>query len=180
MGHHLNYEVHTHIHHHIYDEPPTMTTFASSTATQPSTPTEMEALVALVARLSTASMDVVRLAAEVQAKIPAVVALEAAAARASATAAAAQASPVWVRGIPKTPAELELQYPEGSGETWYVVICGREPGMYHTAKEANDNCDGVPNQLKQKKTSRLEALAWYRQLYNGPHGATGVQKWTLA
>jgi hypothetical protein len=72
------------------------------------------------------------------AKIPAVVALEAAAARASATAAAdaaaaAQASPVWVRGIPKMPAELELQYPEGSGETWYVVICGREPGMYRTA-----------------------------------------------
>jgi hypothetical protein len=75
------------------------------------------------------------------AKIPAVVALEAVAARASATtaadaaaaAAAAQASPVWVHGIPKTPAELELQYPEGSGETWYVVICGREPGMYRTA-----------------------------------------------
>ncbi|KAJ7896234.1 hypothetical protein B0H14DRAFT_3425590 [Mycena olivaceomarginata] len=166
MGHHLNYEVHTHIHHHIYDEPPTMTTLASSTATQPSTPTEMEALVALVVCLSTASMDVVRLAAKVQAKIPAVVALEAAAAHASATAAAdaaAQASPVW-----------------GSGETWYVVICGRKPGMYRTAKEANDNCDGVPNQLKQKKTSRLEALAWYRQLYNGPHGATGVQKWTPA
>ncbi|KAJ7686733.1 hypothetical protein B0H14DRAFT_2654183 [Mycena olivaceomarginata] len=121
-----------------------MTTFTSSTATQPSTPTEMEALVFHWSRVCPPPRWMFQ--------IPAVVALEAAAARASATAAgdaaaaaaAAQASPVWVRGIPKTPAELELQYPEGSGETW---------------KEANDNCDGVPNQLKQKKTSRLEALA---------------------
>ncbi|KAJ7734399.1 hypothetical protein B0H14DRAFT_2639432 [Mycena olivaceomarginata] len=144
-----------------------MAAFASSTSTKTSTPTELEALVALVARLSTATMDVVRLTAEVQAKLPAVVAGEVVAARAATAAAqAAQAAqaeatatdpapdaadPLWVRGTPKTPAQLELQYPEGSGETWYVVICGREPGMYRTAAEADSNCNKVPNQLKAKK-----------------------------
>ncbi|KAJ7722775.1 hypothetical protein B0H14DRAFT_3479322 [Mycena olivaceomarginata] len=192
---HLRYELHTHIHHHIYDDPPAMAAFASSTSTKTSTPTELEALVALVA-LSTATMDVVRLTAEVQAKLPAVVAGEVVAARAATAAAqAAQAAqaeatatdpapdaadPLWVRGTPKTPAQLELQYPEGSGETWYVVICGREPGMYRTAAEADSNCNKVPNQLKAKKTSRLEALAWYRREYHGPLSSTGVQKWTPA
>ncbi|KAJ7725127.1 hypothetical protein B0H14DRAFT_3519409 [Mycena olivaceomarginata] len=178
---HLRYELHTHIHHHIYDDPPAMAAFASSTSTKTSTPTELEALVALVARLSTATMDVVRLTAEVQAKLPAVVAGEVVAARAATAAAqAAQAAqaeatatdpapdaadPLWVRGTPKTPAQLELQYPEGSGETW---------------AEADSNCNKVPNQLKAKRTSRLEALAWYRREYHGPLSSTGVQKWTPA
>ncbi|KAJ7861205.1 hypothetical protein B0H14DRAFT_3445535 [Mycena olivaceomarginata] len=176
-----------------------MTTNKPTTASNASTATELESLVALVARLSVVSMDAVRLAAEVQARLPAVVAAEVVHARASATAAAAAAaaeaaaadaaaitaattaaSVLWVRGIPLTPAELEALYPEGSGETWYVVICGRAPGMYRTAAEADAVCNGVPNQIKAKKTSRREALAWYRQEYHGPTGDSGVQKWTEA
>ncbi|KAF8140685.1 hypothetical protein K438DRAFT_1995753 [Mycena galopus ATCC 62051] len=170
------FEIHTHIHHHIHT--PAMTTDRPTAATNASTATELEALVALVARLSTLSMEGVRLAAEVQAKLPAVVAAEVVHARASATAAAtaAAASPLWVRGVPLTPTELEQRHPEGSGETWYVVICGREPGLYRTSAEADAACNGVPHQVKAKKTSRREALAWYRQEYRGPAG-DGVQKW---
>jgi hypothetical protein len=64
----------------------------------------------------------------------AVAAADAAAAEAAAaaTAATAASSVLWARGIPLTPAELEVLYPEGSGETWYVVLCGHEPGMYRT------------------------------------------------
>lgn len=40
--------------------------------------------------------------------------------------------PLWVRRTPKTPAQLEMDFPEGSGETWYVVLIGREPGLYRT------------------------------------------------
>jgi hypothetical protein len=236
MAQHLLLEIHTHIHHFA---PTAMTTNKPTTASNASTATELESLVALVARLSVVSMDAVRLAAEVQgmlfspssppagltircaARLPAVVAAEVVHARASAataaaaaaaaaaaeaaaadaaaaiTAATTAASVLWVRGIPLTPAELEALYPEGSGETWYVVICGRAPGMYRTAyaffsihsgsadcfqysPEADAVCNGVPNQIKAKKTSRREALAWYRQEYHGPTGDGGVQKWTEA
>ncbi|KAJ7300387.1 hypothetical protein DFH08DRAFT_979715 [Mycena albidolilacea] len=152
----------------------------ATTAPSTSTSTELEVLVALVGRLSAASMEAMRLAVEVQARLPAVVAGERAAATAAAAAAAElPADPVWVRGVPKTPAEIVAQYPEGSGETWYVVIRGREPGFYRTSAEADTVCNGVPNQLKEKKKSRRDAIAWYRSLYEGPDGE-GVQKWTEA
>ncbi|KAF8144861.1 hypothetical protein K438DRAFT_1992423 [Mycena galopus ATCC 62051] len=186
MPHHLQLDLHTHIHTYIHHSPPAMTTSMRTTATTASTPTEMEALVALVARLSTAALEASRLAVEVKAKIPAIVAAEVLAAKMSATAAAEAAaaeaaalSPLWQRGIPKTPAQLEALYPEGSGETWYVVIIGREPGMYRTAREADNVSNGVPNQLKQKKTSRRDAITWYREQYRGPatDEAYCVQKW---
>ncbi|KAF8128452.1 hypothetical protein K438DRAFT_1789487 [Mycena galopus ATCC 62051] len=158
-----------------------MTTNRPTPVSNASTATELESLVALVARLSVVSMDAVRLAAEVQAMLPAVVAAEVVHARASATAAAiaaaaadaaaaaaaatAASSVLWSRGVPATPAELEARYPEGSGETW---------------AEADAVCNGVPNQVKAKKTSHREALAWYRQEYHGPTGDGGVQKWIEA
>ncbi|KAF8156437.1 hypothetical protein K438DRAFT_1777377 [Mycena galopus ATCC 62051] len=145
-----------------------MTTSRPTTATNASTATELESLVALVARLSVVSMDAVRLAAEVQARLPAVVAAEVVHARASATAAAATAaadataaataviaasSVLWSRGVPYTPAELEARYPQGSGET---------------CAEADAVCNGVPNQVKAKKTSRREPLPGTARSTAGP------------
>ncbi|KAJ7463444.1 hypothetical protein B0H11DRAFT_2240919 [Mycena galericulata] len=157
-----------------------MTTTAAP-ATTASTSSEMAALVALVARLSSATLDATRLAVEVQAKLPAVVAAEVAAstaatAAAASTEAAAAASPLLVHQAARTPTALEAAFPEGSGEVWYVIIIGREPGMYRTAAEADSLCNGIPNQLKAKKTSRREALAWYHERYNQADG-NGVQKW---
>ncbi|KAK7008241.1 hypothetical protein R3P38DRAFT_3176600 [Favolaschia claudopus] len=172
--------------------------------------TELQELIALVSRLSAASTEAMRLAVEVQARLPVVVAVEVSAASSAATtaaqaaaaqAAAAQATaaqaaaapppppspppahdfdeggPIFVRGVPLTPAELETAHPPGSGETWYVVIRGREPGMYHSAKLADAQCNGVPYQLKAKKTSRIQALDYYREHYQGPDSESGVQKW---
>ncbi|KAJ7314863.1 hypothetical protein DFH08DRAFT_972592 [Mycena albidolilacea] len=150
----------------------------ATTAPSTSTSTELEVLVALVGRLSAASMEAMRLAVEVQ-DCPQLWGERAAATAAAAAAAELPADPVWVRGVPKTPAEIVAQYPEGSGETWYVVIRGREPGFYRTSAEADTVCNGVPNQLKEKKKSRRDAIAWYRSLYEGPDGE-GVQKWTEA
>ncbi|KAJ7612846.1 hypothetical protein DFH06DRAFT_1342533 [Mycena polygramma] len=165
--------------------PPAVMTTTTPSASKPSTSvqTELEGLVALVGRLSAVTLEATRLAVEVQAKLPVLVAAEVAAASAAATSAAAvatadaavDADPVWVHGEPKTPSELEAAFPDGSGETWYVVIRGREPGMYRTAAEADALCNGVPGQLKEKKKSRREALAYYRDRYNTP-GPDGVDK----
>ncbi|KAJ7802048.1 hypothetical protein B0H14DRAFT_3488865 [Mycena olivaceomarginata] len=106
-----------------------------------------------------------------KARLLAVVAAEISA-RANAPAAL---DPLWVCGVPRTPDDLDAAHPEGSGEVWYVVIRGREPGLYHTAAEADRLCDGVPRQLKQLKRSQREALAWYREQYYLGDGK-GVQK----
>jgi hypothetical protein len=111
-------------------------------------------LVALVDRFAASSLETTRLAVELQgispistdcaltnafaAKLPIVLAAEVAAATSAAATVAAEtdaeaAGPVFVRGVAKTPAQLEAAFPEGSGETWYVVIRGRELGMYCTA-----------------------------------------------
>ncbi|KAJ6611647.1 hypothetical protein B0H10DRAFT_2223810 [Mycena sp. CBHHK59/15] len=146
-------------------------------ATNASTPAqELEALVALVARLSAASLEATHLAAQIQATLPTTIASQIAAA---APAPVARAPPAFVRTVAQTPVALETAFPEGSGEVWYVVIIGREPGMYRTAAEADDLTNGVPNQFRQKKTSRREALAFYRNHYYATVGS-GVQKWVEA
>ncbi|KAK6977545.1 hypothetical protein R3P38DRAFT_3236953 [Favolaschia claudopus] len=48
--------------------------------------------------------------------------------------------------------------------------------MYQSAKDANAQCNGVPFQHMAKKTSRVEALSYYRDHYNLPAGE-GVEKW---
>ncbi|KAK6981629.1 hypothetical protein R3P38DRAFT_3460250 [Favolaschia claudopus] len=216
MSHAIQLDFHTHIHHFI---PPTMT------AVRP-TPvhSELQELAALVARLSNASTEAMRLSIEVQTRLSVLIAGDNATATALVSAATSPApavvitpapavaltpapavapavaltpaptvapaavpgssaapdldpaGPLFVRGIPQTPAEVERNHPPGSGETWYVVILGREPGLYATALDADHQCNGVPHQYKVKKTSRVDALSLYRSLYNGPDGE-GVEKW---
>ncbi|KAJ7448395.1 hypothetical protein FB451DRAFT_1187818 [Mycena latifolia] len=153
----------------------------STTASSPAA-AELDVLITLIGHLAVASSKATRLAAEVQSKLPAALALHTAGAT------------TWVRAPPKTPAELEREFPEGSGEVWYVVIRGREPGMYRTASEATALTNGVPHQFHRKKTSRREALLFYRDNYldatkaaaaaGGSNSAAapagtelGVQKW---
>ncbi|KAJ6629012.1 hypothetical protein B0H10DRAFT_2208938 [Mycena sp. CBHHK59/15] len=142
--------------------------------------TELEALLALVRRLAVASSEATSLATEVQgvvAKLPLLF-----------PPPAAIPTSTWVRATAMTPAEVERRFPEGSGETWYIVIRGREPGLYRTSDEANAQTNNVPHQFRQKKTSRREAIAFYRENYvaalsaihNPPATGTtdvGVQKW---
>ncbi|KAJ6608379.1 hypothetical protein B0H10DRAFT_2439074 [Mycena sp. CBHHK59/15] len=81
----------------------------------------------------------------------------------------------WIQGIPLTPDQLEASNPPGicDDSAWQVVCIGREPGMYISFEEANSHLTGVPNQFRQKKSSRIEALAFYRARYL----AGKVEKW---
>ncbi|KAJ7731404.1 hypothetical protein B0H16DRAFT_1469181 [Mycena metata] len=161
--------------------PPTVTNAAE----------ELEALVSLVRRLSVASAEATRLAVEVQARIPAFAIAGATGAQAAPTATATAAHtgtanaanqsdadpPSFVRLAPRNPAQIEADFPDGSGEVFYVVLIGREPGR--VPHPANDQCNGVPNQFKEKRKTRREALAYYREAYFAP-GGDGVQKWVEA
>ncbi|KAJ7914613.1 hypothetical protein B0H13DRAFT_1872865 [Mycena leptocephala] len=161
-----------------------MANLSQTTTTASRSDPELEALVALVQCLAVASSEATRLATEVQAKLS------------SALNKPAASSINWVRGVPKTPLQMERAFPDGSGEVWYVVIRGREPGMYRPYDEANAQTDGVPHQFREKKKTRRDALACYRENYDAtaaydaaaalaatsggppPIGvALGVQKW---
>ncbi|KAJ6514778.1 hypothetical protein DFH09DRAFT_1328037 [Mycena vulgaris] len=154
--------------------------------------------------LSRASLDMTRLCLDVQAQIPIAFTAAAGVGAAAATATVNDASllgtatmtdpapavienPVepesidqtdwiWTRGVPLTPDQLDASFPAGVGDDlpWQVVCIGREPGLYASADTANEQLTGVPNQFRQKKSTRLEALAFYRHRYN----AGKVQKWT--
>ncbi|KAJ7214191.1 hypothetical protein C8J57DRAFT_1612119 [Mycena rebaudengoi] len=113
-------------------------------------------------QLVASTAESTRLAIEVQDRLPAVLA------RAN--------GPPFTAGTPISPETLATFIPPNSGETWYVVIVGREPGMYRTPTEANLQTDGVPGQFSQKKTSRREALDFYRERFGQPP-PHGVCKW---
>ncbi|KAJ7024510.1 hypothetical protein C8F04DRAFT_1270208 [Mycena alexandri] len=127
---------------------------ASATATTASRPDpELDALLALVAHMAVAASETTLLAAEVNEKLHKVLAGHVA------------SKITWTRGTPPSATALAAAFPKGSGETWYVVIRGREPGFYRTSEELTAQTRGVPNQFGQKKTSRSEALAFYRENY---------------
>ncbi|KAJ7694391.1 hypothetical protein B0H17DRAFT_1132024 [Mycena rosella] len=75
--------------------------------------------------------------------------------------------PLLLHGLPKTPPEMADMFPPGVGDfqSWYVVIVGREPGLYGSAVEADAQVNGIPGQFRQKKTSRREALDFYWERY---------------
>ncbi|KAJ7076279.1 hypothetical protein B0H15DRAFT_955802 [Mycena belliarum] len=163
----------------------TDTTLASNASTPQE---EMDALVAKVAALTLMSLDMARLCVDVQTslcidvKTQIAPAFTAAANRAIASLVNAPVpAPVpvpdhlWVKGIALTPDQLEASFGPGVGDeqTWHVVCIGREPGLYASPTEANLQIEGVPNQFREKKKSRVEALAFYRHWYESAR----VEKW---
>ncbi|KAJ7291348.1 hypothetical protein C8J57DRAFT_1491841 [Mycena rebaudengoi] len=131
---------------------------------------EMDAFTAKVTRLSKLAVELTTLAIEVQTELAGVVA-------AQIEAALADEAPdhVWVAGTPLTPDDLEAKFPPGSGDTqtWYIVLRCRNPGLYASYQDANDQARHVPNEFLQKKTGCLEALAFYRH----HHSRGEVEKW---
>ncbi|KAJ7506971.1 hypothetical protein B0H11DRAFT_1902980 [Mycena galericulata] len=159
-------------------------------ATAASTPQEeLDALVKRVSELSQMALDMTRLCIDVQTVVPGVAlsrqafdtarvcldlraALPEAFARATGAPAidpAPIAAPFdWVEDLAPTPDQMDSYYPPGVGDdlSWHVVCIGREPGLYASPEEANKQILGVPNQFRQKKDSRVEALAFYRLRYD--------------
>ncbi|KAJ7438375.1 hypothetical protein B0H11DRAFT_2358566 [Mycena galericulata] len=156
---------------------------------------ELDALVKRVSELSQMALDMTRLCIDVQTVVPGVAlsrqafdmarvcldlradplilaALPEAFARVTGTPAE-EPAPVaaafdWVEFPAPTPDQMDSYYPPGVGDdlSWHVVCIGREPGLYASPEEANKQIVGVPNQFRQKKDSRLEALAFYRLRYD--------------
>ncbi|KAJ7264658.1 hypothetical protein C8J57DRAFT_1718543 [Mycena rebaudengoi] len=120
----------------------------------------------LAVQLVASTVESTRLAIEVQNRLPALMA----------ATVDRSGGPPFTSGIPISPDALETFIPPNTGEIWYVVIVGREPGLYRTPTEANAQTDGVPGQFSQKKTSRREALAFYRERFGNPP-PHGVHKW---
>ncbi|KAJ7276580.1 hypothetical protein C8J57DRAFT_193311 [Mycena rebaudengoi] len=144
------------------------------TQTTAPTPDKMEAFVAKVATLARLAAEVTKLAIDVQTELPDVVdaAIDAACQEEENT------DPVWVAGIPLTPDDLEAKFPPGTGEHqhWYVVLCGRSPGLYPSYTDCDSQVHGVPNQARKKRRGRAEALAFYRASYDRGE----VEQWTEA
>ncbi|KAJ7082865.1 hypothetical protein B0H15DRAFT_803002 [Mycena belliarum] len=161
---------------------------------------EMDTLVAKVAALTLMSLDMARLCIDVQGVAPGIALAKQAldmtnlcvevktqiapAFTAAANMAIASMAPppvpdpdhVWVKGIALTPDQMEASFGPGVGDeqTWQVVCIGREPGLYASATEANLQIEGVPNQFREKRKSRVEALSFYRHRYE----SNRVAKWT--
>ncbi|KAJ7459013.1 hypothetical protein FB451DRAFT_1182599 [Mycena latifolia] len=130
---------------------------------------ELAALVAQVTALSKLALEMTKHCIELHGKstplyaLPGVIASQVAAA----LAVPAASSVDFISGTALTPDELEALFPPGVGDhqTWHVVCIGREPGLYPSAEDAEEQVKGVPNQFRQKKSGRLEALSFYRYKY---------------
>ncbi|KAJ7251250.1 hypothetical protein C8J57DRAFT_1474534 [Mycena rebaudengoi] len=97
----------------------------------------------LAVQLVASTVESTRLAIEVQNRLPALMA----------ATVDRSGGPPFTSGIPISPDALETFIPPNTGE-----IC----------TEANAQTDGVPGQFSQKKTSRREALAFYRERFGNP------------
>ncbi|KAJ6601127.1 hypothetical protein DFH09DRAFT_1302436 [Mycena vulgaris] len=80
--------------------------------------------------------------------------------------------PSFVPGTPATPAELAASTPIGDVESYWVVLRGREPGLYLSSTAANIQTKGVPGEFQKRKNGRSEALAFYAANY-----PDHVKKW---
>ncbi|KAJ7101229.1 hypothetical protein B0H15DRAFT_796072 [Mycena belliarum] len=76
--------------------------------------------------------------------------------------------PSFVEGVAPTPQELAAAFPaheDSATQAFYVVLRGRDPGLYLSAGAAEAQTKGVPNQKMFRKTGRDEALAFYAANY---------------
>ncbi|KAJ7632051.1 hypothetical protein B0H17DRAFT_1149998 [Mycena rosella] len=150
-----------------------MTDTFPAAATSSSNPCseEMEELAAMVAGLSQMSLVIAQHCFDLQTQLP----LAFNAAVAEAIAAALPPPTVLVKGVPRTPDQLDAAHPPGSGDDipYHVVTTGREPGLYASVAESDAQVHGVPSKPLRKAT-RMEALAYYCSMYEDGK----VEKWT--
>ncbi|KAJ6632047.1 hypothetical protein B0H10DRAFT_2206459 [Mycena sp. CBHHK59/15] len=127
---------------------------------------ELRAAIAAVEKLLNCADSLTRTAEELQDKLSLVL---------NRLNEEAAADNVFVRAVPKTPAQVTAEHeevPDGS-RTWWVVYIGREPGLYTTIEQADVQIKGCPNQQYRRKTSKIEALAFYEHMYKNNQ----VEKW---
>ncbi|KAJ7067698.1 hypothetical protein B0H15DRAFT_958224 [Mycena belliarum] len=131
---------------------------SSSTPTPPSAVTPQTEMLALAAQLQA----IAQATAQAQALLTNVV-----------LANSIVPVPSFVAGDAITPEALAASIPEDADQQFYwVVLRGREPGLYCTVHAANQQTHRVPGQCMARKTGRAEALAFYAANY-----PERVQKW---
>ncbi|KAJ6555101.1 hypothetical protein DFH09DRAFT_1493207, partial [Mycena vulgaris] len=125
--------------------PPTMNTPTNS----PTPAQELAVLVAKVAGLSKLALDMTKLTIDINDAVPGVIASQVA----QAVEALAPTAPQFMHGTARTPDQMDALFPPGVGDHQLCVAADAE-------------VNGVPGQFRQKKASRVEALAFYRNRYN--------------
>ncbi|KAJ6517351.1 hypothetical protein C8R47DRAFT_1205575 [Mycena vitilis] len=135
--------------------------------TAPISDQEMAPVVSQLAVLSRLALKMATLCIDLNESIPQAVQSQVDAKVAAALAEFTRPGPTFYRSPGPTPDEMDARFPPGRGDQqeWHVVCVGREPGLYATSAEANDQVLGVPNQSRKKKDSRQEALLYYRTQY---------------
>ncbi|KAJ7902927.1 hypothetical protein B0H13DRAFT_2335448 [Mycena leptocephala] len=145
-----------------------MTSLSTATAA-PNVPNPREVLgeaIATVEKLLDCADSLTRLAESLQDQLPLLL---------NSLNEEATADNVWVRVVAKTPEQVEAEHeavPHGS-RPWWVVYIGRDPGLYTTIEQADRQIKGCPNQQYRRKSSKFEALSYYRLMYENNE----VQKW---
>ncbi|KAJ7807752.1 hypothetical protein B0H14DRAFT_3482939 [Mycena olivaceomarginata] len=74
--------------------------------------------------------------------------------------------PTFVPGTPASPDEIAAGFVDQKrAEAYWVVLSGREPGLYTTSDEANEQTSRVPHQQQQRIVGFEAALAVYTVHY---------------
>ncbi|KAJ6499770.1 hypothetical protein DFH09DRAFT_1076369 [Mycena vulgaris] len=174
---------------HFFTSPTTLlsSTILMNAATTSPTPTqELAALVAKVAALSKLALEMTKLTMDIDGMarltssflthfildaIPNVIASQVAEAVAAIQRKSIQlpldpispslpaSAPQFVEGVASTPDQMEAMFPPGFGDH---QACNH----HRLSVGADAEVNGVPGQFRQKKASRIEALAFYRNRYN--------------
>ncbi|KAJ7256750.1 hypothetical protein C8J57DRAFT_1235608 [Mycena rebaudengoi] len=148
---------------------------------------ELDALTSKVSSLLNLSIEVVRFATDVQHRLPLLIAHQAReisqqVAEQLAATLPPPGSPLYTytEGIPLTPAQLEASFANANeDQNWHVVTVGGDPGLYSSVwsqspfTESDNRVLGYPSGDRRRKSSRTEALAYYRRQYD----ANKVVKW---
>ncbi|KAJ7234265.1 hypothetical protein C8J57DRAFT_1249407 [Mycena rebaudengoi] len=146
---------------------------------------ELDALTSKVSSLVNLSIEVVRFATDIQHRLPLLIARQSqemsqkVAEQVAEQLAAALPPPgsplyTYTEGIALTPAQLEATFANANeDQNWHVVTVGGDPGLYSSITESDNRVLGYPNGDRRRKSSRTEALAYYRRQYE----ANKVVKW---
>ncbi|KAJ7214608.1 hypothetical protein C8J57DRAFT_1255720 [Mycena rebaudengoi] len=128
------------------------------TNTYTSSSQELHALLSQVGTLIQMSLDMAKVGVDVQQHIPSILAHHVDDA---------------IAGIPSlVAAQVAAQVAAAAG-TAAAVLVGREPGIYQSVTTSDELVKGVPSAGHRRKSSRLEALTYYRVNYD----AGKVKKW---
>ncbi|KAJ7281292.1 hypothetical protein C8J57DRAFT_1558778 [Mycena rebaudengoi] len=138
---------------------------------------ELDALTSKVSSLVNLSIEVVRFATDIQHRLPLLIELQAQetsleVAKQVAEQLAASLPPpgsslyTYTEGVAVTPGQLEATFANANeDQNWHVVTIGGDPGLYSSVTESDNRVLGYPSGDRRRKSSRTEALAYYRRQY---------------